>query len=694
MQIDAKKLLSAGSAAENVERFNVAAISRIADCTPQNVYLNLKKIPVPDWLLDAFGRWYEANQPLRPADADRLFCRYFADAWDRAHPACPVEVKRGRPRVETTTTDDDPSTPDPRGRNRKRDSQETEAPRASETELPPPAAPLEQTAASRQTIPTTQNSGVITCYGDAVRTFKALASDKSPGARQRRRDFCAAVRSSLSQFAAKPDEEIIRHFRRNTGKTLRQRARDPQVQAKRRRIYEIISGAIACTRKRLTQSKGAYDEHTSISRRKTIIEVLDNHQILAALQNELGEIPTVDYALKLYAEFAGRVDSVTESEDHLTKLLGWRAPWDGYVLVADFTGLDVRVDRHHDTVPIGQKGNRRGFQKLWLGNAVDASSAKNWIYPHFADNEQAGWVGFIEWLYLEQLQYAPPHLVVDRISGVFDQLLDLSVDNKHLSLSPAVALVLLSGTAPYVHQGGRATGGAPVEISNKITKDEARSLLVRRALRQELSGHGLVSDIKRMTQLEFTALLGDLQTRMDQRYLARAGDTRINLWNDADSVAERAKLALVSDAAERWRPMAEQIKVGVAHHNNLVTRLDGEKVFAEINFPEPERVQGWAGLVIPCGLRVNEDSEAKRVLLVEPTKGQPRLHLVSANICKKDKRGWDLRRPIFGEGFIAQPDSQADQFARERDRKDREYRTRVEALRDGTTDEPIEHLED
>jgi hypothetical protein len=535
-------------------------------------------------------------------------------------------------------------------------------------------------------------------YGDAKRAYSELIRDRRPGARSRRREFCQAVRNCLIQFVSKDDSEIIRAFRRDTGRKIRRRGKDPEIQAKRRRMFEIFAGAVASMRKKVTHSKGAYDEHTAISRRQTISKVLENPQILTALQTEFGSLPSVEYALGLYSEFVGRVDSIAECDRHITKLIGWQAPWVGYAIVADFTGLDVRVDRHHNAVPVGQQNNRRGFQKLWLGNAVDSLSAKNWIYPHFADNETTGWPGFIEWLYLEVLKYGPPCLIVDRISGVFAKLLDLKADEKNLEISPAVALVLLAGTWPHVHQGGRATGGAHVEISNRITKDEARGLLVRRALLKELSGHGLVSDVKRMTQLEFTAMLQELQTRMDQRILARAGDSRINLWNDQEGAIQRSELALADDAAERWRSMAEQIKVGMAHHNTFTTRDGGEKFVAEIEYPEPmtaddivpSRVSGMAALLVPCGLRKIDDPEAKRLLLVEPTNGQPRLHLVRAKVCARNRFGLERRRPVIGHGHIAKPDNELDHFARERDKQAKAHEQRARALKQGTTDEPIE----
>jgi hypothetical protein len=111
VKIDARKILRHAANAESRtgDGINVAVLAKLAKCTPANVYLNLKKVPVPIWLLKTFKQWHEQNGPLFPTHADRLFRWYCAKAW----PRCPFEVSRGRP-----SKDDDgdklPSDPPPK----------------------------------------------------------------------------------------------------------------------------------------------------------------------------------------------------------------------------------------------------------------------------------------------------------------------------------------------------------------------------------------------------------------------------------------------------------------------------------------------------------------------------------------------------------------------------------------------------
>jgi hypothetical protein len=478
-------------------------------------------------------------------------------------------------------------------------------------------------------------------------------------------------------------KKIMTALNRAAGIKLRDRAPDADVQKTRAAILSIIGPPYADHRKRDQHSKGAYDAHAFGSAKACLQGVLDTPAIQKALTEAVGEIPTFNYCYELVRSSL-HVDSYAEVKDHIQQTIGFRPAYDGHVLLADATGLPVRVDGAWGAKNPGSRGNKNGFQKHWLHMAVDVGSAYSWIHPTFSDNEASGWPPFLSWLLIDQLQYAPEHLSVDEVSGVFSWLRDPAADGIP-NLPAEVLLWLAAGVKPYVHAPGRPTGGAHAEVNIKGAKNTLARITIRRALEKELAGQGLKKSRHFDSQAELLSTIGELREKINARHLGRAGDTRVNLWNDAESAAKRSLRALVPNAAAIWREIVSRTKTASVSGKTIMGKSGGSRIVADISTDLDFKPLDCPALVFPCGLRVGDDPELRRVLLVEPRPGQPVYHLAEAKVALRDRRGFDLRQPIYGTGYVAAAETRNDQIQKFRDEASELHRARVSALKTGTT---------
>ena len=486
-------------------------------------------------------------------------------------------------------------------------------------------------------------------------------------------------------------DKIVKALNKMARIKIRERSACEFTSAKREIIFNLVAPPYQSHRKTNWHSKGADDKHAFGSCKSSLKAVLETEAIRRALREALsGEVPSFQYCYDLIREKLP-VDSYGEVKDPLQKTIGFRPAYDGHVLLADATGIPVRVQGAWGAKREGAEGNRRGFQKHWLHLGVDVASAHTWIYPTFSDNEAAGWHPFLKWLLLDQLGYVPEHLSVDQVSGVFTWLCDPDDRLASPNLSREVLLWLAAGCKPYIHQPKRPTGGAHAEVTVKGVKDEFNRITVRKALEKELAGHGLKIARHFDSQQELHAAITELRESVNDRHLARAGDTRVNLWNDAESAALRDQRALVSNARDIWEDIVDRTKVAQVNGNYLIGKsLNGQRITADLTTALDFKAQECPALVFPTGLRVGDDPEGLRVLIIQERQGQPIYHVAEAKAALKDKRGFDERKPIFGEGkFIAAPDTQQDQLSKIRAREAAVHRERVGALREGTTGEPV-----
>ena len=216
-------------------------------------------------------------------------------------------------------------------------------------------------------------------------------------------------------------------------------------------------------------------------------------------------------------------------------------------------------------------------------------------------------------------------------------------------------------------------------------------ITVRKALEKELAGHGLKIARHFDSQQELHAAITELRESVNERHLARAGDTRINLWNDPESAAIRDSRALVSNARQIWEGIVDRTKVAQVNGRYLIGKsMSGQRISADLTTDLEFKPQECPALVFPTGLRVGDDPEGLRVLIIQERQGQPIYHIAEAKASSKDKRGFDERKPIFGEGkYVAAPDTQQDQLSKFRKQEIEIHRERVSALREGTTGEPV-----
>src|SRR6185295_6224726 len=127
-------------------------------------------------------------------------------------------------------------------------------------------------------------------------------------------------------------------------------------------------------------------------------------------------------------------------------------------------------------------GNReRKYKKFGMHLAVDAATNFTWIDQTYGDNELATWPAFLRWLLLDQLQYAPGHLLMDKVSGVITPLQSLSAEDPFPNVMPELLLWIAVGTALHVHTPERANAKGNVEVTAKLSKHrELNAATVRR----------------------------------------------------------------------------------------------------------------------------------------------------------------------------------------------------------------------
>jgi hypothetical protein len=256
-------------------------------------------------------------------------------------------------------------------------------------------------------------------------------------------------------------------------------------------------------------------------------------------------------------------------------------------------------------------------------------------------------------------------------------------------------LWLAAGVFPHVHKPNCPTAGAAVEITVKGIKRDANKLFVRRNVDAELSGEGIQKSRYFEAQIEAENFLKELKDTVNGRFLARANNTRINLWNEAEGVAKRAERALVPNAHEIWKKIVYDSRVVMVRGNRLIDPKT-EKVLpniepdVELNFKDQK--ESWPALIFPQGLRVGDDPEKWRMLIVEPRPGQPLFHQATVRETLRDNRGFALSKARIGE-YHALPDKHADKLHKENDLNKQIWRetaaSKKQAIRTGTDDENV-----
>lgn len=517
-----------------------------------------------------------------------------------------------------------------------------------------------------------------------------------------RRAIIEVVRQRFPEFLMKSEGAIRVKLKRLSGQRaqLRRRGKDDYAQERKARILEAVGPALAWLRQNSTQSKGAYDLRTFGFRRQTLEQILRVPRFMeAATHPETGETPTLEYVERVLREAGWNVDARNEPQDFIQRMLGWRPRYAGDVILADWTGLPIKVEGQVFEVVNRKTGKKESkYKKFGAHLAVDAATNFTWLDETFGDNEQATWPAFLSRLLFTSLQSAPNFLIMDKVSGVVTSLLNADPENRTgIPCMPEVLAWVAAGVRMIVHTPERANAKGHVEVAAKLVKHrELNALTVRNCLARHMRGE-LATPRKIPSHAEALSVLRKLAGNANTRILTRDGaqiGQRAELWTAADEQARRAERALEPGAQQDWRGVVSRAKCVRVDGRTIRLRFDGVRYAAELQGLDEagvsRAVRGVAWILPPLPAR-HLDPEAYQVCLIqEPDQGGlPRFHSLTARVSKKDKYGFDEIRPFLGEGYHALPNTQQDEVARTRDLAATAWAAQVKALKQGTTDEPV-----
>ena len=465
--------------------------------------------------------------------------------------------------------------------------------------------------------------------------------------------------------------QLTSFFKKLNNRAIRIKPKDPRAEAKRSRILSALGPAREWLRKNSTHSKGAYATKSFGFTRPMMQEMMTIPAFIEAITDKnTREIPSLDYIERTFREAGHKVDARNECEDFISKTIGTRPDYRGSVIMADWTGLPLKIKGTAIEWNDEKTGKRRKrFQKFGAHLAVDAATNYTWIDQTYGNNELATWPGFLRWLLLNQLQYAPDYLVMDQVSGVIASLLHMTDETGFTKIMPEVLLWIAAGTALHVHTPERANAKGNVEVAAKLIKHrELQAVSVRKCLEKHMAGN-LVKPRDGVTHSEVHVMMKEMARRANERLITRDGATlgqRNELWQDAEDAAKRNDRALVTDASTIWKEIVSRSKCVQANGKTLTLRLNGVRYTAELDGFERAGCaapKDALAVIVPCGLRQGDDTEQYRVCVVQQNErgGLPKFHALTARAVAKDRNGFDMNRPLFGEGYAAKPDTNADE---------------------------------
>lgn len=538
-----------------------------------------------------------------------------------------------------------------------------------------------------------RNAFLARCYAHPW-TF---SNDRATPAQENDTPENKARREALSRRA-----RVIRELNRINGHIkLREKAPDPMVTQRKDRIFNAVCGFVSWYAKNSTQSKGAYDLHSVGSRRETIARMLTQDRFIQmAADRATGAIPTVTQVETILRENKWMVDSRNDPEDFCAATFGTRPRYIGDEIMADWSGLPVKVDSAVMEVVNKRTGKKeKKYKKFGFHVAVDVASNFGWFDLTYGDNEHATWFDFLKRLFFRELQYAPGWLIMDKVSGVIPSLEHLNPDAPFADVNPVLIAIAGVGTRFNVHMPERANAKGNAEVAGKLFKHRSfHGVGVRKVMEQHLSGV-LAKPRKVVCHSEVHAMFEEAKSNYNERYLCRDGidlGARKTIWTTEQDVIIRRKDALVTNAEAIYEDIAARTKVVTCYGNKIDLRINGVRYYAELEgFEEAgiRKPKGDTALIIPNGLRASDDPDGYRVCLIqkpENGRGLPRFASLTAKVCPKDRLGYDILRPYRGEGYKAKPDTASDTVKRAKDKAENEWEKIVngnrKTLKTGTDD--------
>ena len=463
-------------------------------------------------------------------------------------------------------------------------------------------------------------------------------------------------------------------------------APDRAIQARNERVADYLAGILARVA-RDSHSKGAYSERDWSDRRPGLHALLAVPEHAARVAELCGGrrlgLPSLERILR--GEY-GRMDALERASNYVQLTTGLRADWAGEIVYLDATGLPVNVER---SLSIARGSDSRARPKRWIYGCQDLASSRMWLHDERdVSTRPAAWNAAL-WSHLFALGHAPEIAIMDRESGVFAQLDHLDPD-RPAPLIDAVLLWVAAGVEIHTHTPNRPQAGAPIERGFRTAKNELKRILVRDALARELRT-GQAAHYRRLsTEHEWARARAEWEAALDARPLRQSGLTRAEAWALPQFAVKREARALVPDARERAMEIIAGHRVMSVCGGTVRAKRDGKTIRAELTDPAARRLENCAALVIPSGMRVGDDPDLFRVLVVEPRQGLNKYHRLEARAVRADILGQDLRQPTRGEHPISRLQSPRDAAAARWDRAAASYRAGISGVREATNDAPLE----
>lgn len=586
--------------------------------------------------------------------------------------------------------DDEPEDPPPGGGKK--------PPKADKPDVPKPATQTHTPKDLKLRATVARNSWTtaeILQLEDAVAIYKRLKGDGTAAARSRLYDDIQThcVWGRLADGTPKSHNTIQRQLRYHAGAIHRSRRKDPEVLKRKDKVAKYAGPLLARLQLESHQKgpdlKRSWGDQAPAIR--AILRVAKHRERLRALYGKPITAEILHNILRANG-YAAQPWEITHRA--IQQTVGFRAGIAGKVMYLDATGVPAWVKG-----PWGRdtrvKDGKKGVLKRWIYGMCDLDSACLWMNSPAAlsENPQCWNDALIDFAF--RIPFIPERVIADRASGVWEQL--RWVDENNIPLLPGVLLWLAMRIVPHIHESGRPTAGASVESNFRVAKNLMKEILGAKRLEEELRSGIKNSYLKFGSEVEYQTFMAAFEEEFNLAELKpsqnRAGGVRrIDLLNHEESVAWQQENRRAADAHEKWRGIVSKTVAGRLEGRTIRAFVDGKKGHAELLTEVPVERECMF-LALPAGLRAGDDPKTQHVYVIEPSEDgrpTPRVHYALAGNLDRTWSSHLENKPLVGEHPVAAPVSAAMRTRKHWQEASREYDRRLEQIREGTTDEPVD----
>lgn len=499
--------------------------------------------------------------------------------------------------------------------------------------------------------------------GYAARVRSNL-TDGLPNVRALRRKLCNDIRDQAPTWLgkstrgnSKSDGAIMARLRRESRVNLRIRKSDEAL-ADRKTKVAMYALRFAAQIEKHSHSKGGYQGRAWMDCRATLWGLWDTPEFRAGVIEIYGKEISFQTFEKMFARVCGGVSAMERAaKNYVQQTIGADVEYAGQYVQMDGTEFPVDVARAWG---VARSDGKVDYPAAFI---TDVASLRTWLHCEGTTSEVYLWNPVIL-KFLSETNFAPEFFMSDQ-GGRSLNSINIQKAGEHLTLDPAIRLLLAIGTRPLIHTPGNPRAKGAIEAGGcKAAKSTAKRLLVRRFT------SALFSEIKKIpasyrkldTEGEWREILRETEQMLNARIIKRVGDgthTRENVWMQEEYVARRHERALAPDWQEKWRDVVAQ---GFAMQVRGENKLYWKGARAELLTPLGRPIEdGSVAILFPGGLRAGDEALGDQLLrgvIVEPRQGQSLFHAIEAKKIGTSFLGFETDRNLVGKAPIAIPETE------------------------------------